>query len=42
VPSDFELNGKEIVLTATVTYETGQMYGTVTGSSKITLAPRTR
>ena len=42
MPKDIKLAGEKTVFTATVTYDTRELYGKVTGSYEIVLASRTR
>jgi len=37
VPNDLKLDAKEEPLTITVTYDTRELYGTVTGSRRFTV-----
>jgi hypothetical protein len=37
VPNDLKLNGNEETLTITVTYDTRELYGTVTGTRQLTI-----
>jgi hypothetical protein len=37
VPEDLKLNGNEETFTITVTYDTRELYGTVTGARQFTI-----
>ena len=37
MPEDFQINGKEETLTIKVTYDTQELYGTVTGQREFTV-----